>query len=221
MTLQCRTWTSHSSVRRMSCHVLLCTNQDLKIWSNQSLLVTIMQSFWVIQSPQKLYQKMCWFFSIKIFTLIFGLFSREYIVVQRHEKIIFMGYEHTWGPQYKTKETWLRVGGRARVSGGINARVTSDSALIRSRLETGGQLRLLLNFWNWKVNLYLLHYLTAAVIRRGDTHCRVFMFCNADLSWRGNVLYFMNVMLQRGEEKRATVIVIRVIVCGPWSICHL
>ena len=43
--------------------------------------------------------------------------------------------------------------------------------------------------------------LTAAVIPGGVLHCRVLICCNADWSWRGNVLYFMNVMLQGREGK--------------------
>ena len=54
---------------------------------------------------------------------------------------------------------------------------------------------------NW---IYRNFLLSAAVIRGGEHHFQVFMFCKVDrqMELDGNALYFMNVTLQKREKKK-------------------
>lgn len=91
-----------------------------------------------------------------------------------------------------------RVGCRARLCGGIITQshngFCSDQVSFtnRRRAQKLHHLSSLLPSIN----------LTAAAIRRGDRHCLAYVFCKLDWSWRGFVLSFVSVKLQRGKGKR-------------------
>ena len=88
----------------------------------------------------------------------------------------------------------------------VHRGVTSDSIPIQSSLATGGELRDY--FETFAIRKWIhLHSCLSPWLQRwfvevtSTVGCLCSVMLTVELSWRGNVLYFLNVTLQRGKGK--------------------